>query len=44
MLMGIALVYMATGTLNLAQLAQLAPGALDGPLGLAAFVFTTKKF
>ncbi|MGB5474237.1 MAG: proton-conducting transporter membrane subunit, partial [Gammaproteobacteria bacterium] len=39
MLMGIALVYMATGTLNLAQLAQLAPGTLDGPLGLAAFVF-----
>ena len=39
MLIGIALVYMATGTLNLAQLAQLAPGTLDGPLGLAAFVF-----
>ncbi|MEZ5541876.1 MAG: proton-conducting transporter membrane subunit [Pseudomonadota bacterium] len=39
MLIGIALVYMSTGTLNLAQLAQLAPGALDGPLGLAAFVF-----
>ena len=39
MLIGIALVYMTTGTLNLAQLAQLAPGTLDGPLGLAAFVF-----
>ncbi len=39
MLIGIALVYLATGTLNLAQLAQLAPDTLDGPLGLAAFVF-----
>jgi formate hydrogenlyase subunit 3/multisubunit Na+/H+ antiporter MnhD subunit len=39
MLIGIALVYQTAGTLNLAQLAQLAPGALDGPLGLAAFVF-----
>lgn len=39
MLIGIALVYMAAGTLNLAHLAQLAPGLLDGPLGLAAFVF-----
>ena len=39
MLIGIALVYMVTGTLNLAHLAQLAPGTLDGPLGLAAFVF-----
>ena len=39
MLVGIALVYMATGTLNLAQLSQLASGTLDGPLGLAAFVF-----
>lgn len=39
MLVGIALVYQATGTLNLAQLAQLSSGTLDGPLGLAAFVF-----
>ena len=39
MLVGIALVYMAAGTLNLAQLSQLASGTLDGPLGLAAFVF-----
>lgn len=39
MLIGIALIYMATGTLNLAHLAQLAEGTLNGPLGLAAFVF-----
>jgi len=39
MLTGIALIYMAAGTLNLAQLSQLASGTLDGPLGLAAFVF-----
>jgi formate hydrogenlyase subunit 3/multisubunit Na+/H+ antiporter MnhD subunit len=39
MLIGVALVYQAAGTLNLAQLAQVAPGTLDGPLGLAAFVF-----
>jgi formate hydrogenlyase subunit 3/multisubunit Na+/H+ antiporter MnhD subunit len=37
-LTGIALVYQATGTLNLAQLAQLAPQKLDNPQGLAAFV------
>jgi formate hydrogenlyase subunit 3/multisubunit Na+/H+ antiporter MnhD subunit len=36
-LIGIAIVYTKTGTLNLAQLAQLAPGTLDGPAGLAAF-------
>jgi formate hydrogenlyase subunit 3/multisubunit Na+/H+ antiporter MnhD subunit len=36
-LAGIALVYQATGTLNLAQLAQLAPERLTGPQGLAAF-------
>ncbi len=36
-LLGIALVYTQTGTLNLAQLALLAPVSLDGPLGLAAF-------
>jgi len=39
MLMGIALVYTATGTLNLAQLSQLADGTLDNATGLAAFVF-----
>lgn len=36
---GVALVYLQAGTLNLAQLAQLSEGRLDGPLGLAAFVF-----
>jgi formate hydrogenlyase subunit 3/multisubunit Na+/H+ antiporter MnhD subunit len=36
-LVGIAIVYLQTGTLNLAQLAQLAPDALQNPLGLAAF-------
>jgi formate hydrogenlyase subunit 3/multisubunit Na+/H+ antiporter MnhD subunit len=37
-LTGIALVYQATGTLNLAQLAQLAPTHLNNSQGLAAFV------
>jgi len=37
-LTGIALVYQATGTLNLAQLAQLAPDKLNNLQGLAAFV------
>ncbi|HHH38120.1 MAG TPA: NADH-quinone oxidoreductase subunit J [Sedimenticola sp.] len=37
-LAGIALVYDATGTLNLAQLAQLAPEKLNGLQGLSAFV------
>jgi len=37
-LAGIALVYQATGTLNLAQLAQLAPEKLNNIQGLAAFV------
>ena len=37
-LAGIALVYQATGTLNLAQLAQLAPEKLNNSQGLAAFV------
>lgn len=37
-LTGIALVYQATGTLNLAQLAQLAPTHLNNLQGLAAFV------
>lgn len=36
-LVGIAILYMQTGTLNLAQLAQLAPETLQGPLGLSAF-------
>ena len=36
-LIGIALVYQATGTLNLAQLAQLAPEKLNNLQGLAAF-------
>ena len=36
-LIGIAIVYMLTGTLNLAQLAQLAPETLHGGAGLAAF-------
>lgn len=38
MLIGIALVYQATGTLNLAQLAVLSD-SLAGPRGLVAFIF-----
>lgn len=37
-LLGIALIYQQAGTLNLAQLAQLAPERLAGPVDLAAFV------
>ena len=37
-LVGIALVYGATGTLNLADLARLAPQKLNNPLGLSAFL------
>ncbi len=37
-LAGIALIYQATGTLNLAQLAILAPEHLHNPQGLTAFV------
>jgi len=37
-LTGIALVYTQTGTLNLAQLAQLAPEQLNNSIGIAAFV------
>jgi len=37
-LAGIALVYQATGTLNLAQLAQLSPEKLNNMQGFAAFV------
>ncbi|ESQ10514.1 MAG: NADH dehydrogenase [Thiohalocapsa sp. PB-PSB1] len=36
-LVGIAIVYTQTGTLNLAQIAQLAPSTLHNPTGLAAF-------
>jgi formate hydrogenlyase subunit 3/multisubunit Na+/H+ antiporter MnhD subunit len=43
-LTGIALVYQATGTLNLAQLAQLAPQKLDNLQGLAAFVLLLVGF
>jgi formate hydrogenlyase subunit 3/multisubunit Na+/H+ antiporter MnhD subunit len=37
-LIGITVIYTKTGTLNLAQLAQLAPSSLQDPAGLAAFV------
>lgn len=43
-LAGIALIYQATGTLNLAHLAELAPGTLDGAQGLAAFVLLLAGF
>jgi formate hydrogenlyase subunit 3/multisubunit Na+/H+ antiporter MnhD subunit len=43
-LAGIALVYQATGTLNLAQLAQLAPTHLNNTQGLAAFVLMLVGF
>lgn len=36
-LVGVAIVYMKTGTLNLGQLALVAPHLLNDPLGLAAF-------
>ena len=36
-LVGIAILYMQTGTLNLGQIAQLAPETLDNPIGSAAF-------
>jgi formate hydrogenlyase subunit 3/multisubunit Na+/H+ antiporter MnhD subunit len=36
-LLGIALIYSVTGTLNLAALAQMAPDTLHGPIGLSAF-------
>lgn len=38
-LIGIAFVYVETGTLNLGQLGDVGPAALHNPLGLAAFVF-----
>ncbi len=37
LLLGIALIYAVTGTLNLAHLAELAPQLLNGPEGLVAF-------
>ncbi|MFZ0791889.1 MAG: proton-conducting transporter membrane subunit, partial [Chromatiaceae bacterium] len=43
-LVGISFLYMATGTLNLAQLAQLAPQTLQGPLGLASFALMLVGF
>ncbi len=43
-LVGIALIYAATGTLNLAHLAVLAPQALHGPLGLSAFALLVLGF
>lgn len=43
-LTGIALVYSQTGTLNLAQLSQLAPDLLSGPVGLAAFLLMLLGF
>jgi len=36
-LVGITIIYTLTGTLNLAQIAQLAPSTLHNPAGLAAF-------
>ncbi len=43
-LCGIALIYQATGTLNLAHLAQLAPDRLDNHQGLTAFVLLLVGF
>lgn len=43
-LVGIAILYSQTGTLNLAQLGQLAPATLQGPAGLAAFGFMLVGF
>ncbi len=37
-LVGVAIIYSQTGTLNLAHLAQLAPDKLDNTLGLVAFL------
>ncbi len=38
LLLGIALIYGVTGTLNVAQIAELAPDKLNSSIGLAAFV------
>jgi formate hydrogenlyase subunit 3/multisubunit Na+/H+ antiporter MnhD subunit len=43
-LLGIAMVYSVTGTLNLVQLADVAPGALHGPLGMTAFTLMLLGF
>ncbi|MCP5367712.1 MAG: NADH-quinone oxidoreductase subunit J [Hyphomicrobiales bacterium] len=43
-LLGIALVYAAAGTLNLADLSQLAGERLTGPMGLTAFVLMVLGF
>jgi formate hydrogenlyase subunit 3/multisubunit Na+/H+ antiporter MnhD subunit len=43
-LVGVAIVYMKTGTLNLGQLAELAPSTLANPLGLAAFALLLVGF
>lgn len=43
-LTGISILYLQTGTLNLAQLAQLAPFTLQGPLGLASFALMLVGF
>ncbi len=43
-LLGIALVYGAAGTLNLADLSVLAPERLSGPMGLAAFLLLVLGF
>lgn len=43
-LLGIATLYTQVGTLNLAQIAQLAPTHLQGPAGLAAFALLLLGF
>jgi formate hydrogenlyase subunit 3/multisubunit Na+/H+ antiporter MnhD subunit len=43
-LTGIAILYAQTGTLNLAQLGQLAPTTLQGPAGLTAFALMLVGF
>lgn len=43
-LLGIALIYAATGTLNLADIARLAPEKLAGVTGLTAFLFLVLGF
>ncbi len=43
-LVGVAIIYTKTGTLNLAQLAQLAPTTLTNSSGLAAFVLLLLGF
>lgn len=43
-LVGIAILYLLTGTLTLGHLAQVAPESLQGPLGLAAFALMLVGF